>query len=548
MIAIEMRFLTGKYHATPWGRQVNEGAVEWPPSPWRILRALLAVWHYKFPEIPETQVRDLLQKLSDAPAFKLPPSTSGHTRHYMPTTNDAKTKVFDTFIAVSRNEPLVVCWPKLELTDDQRQLLDQLVTAMSYFGRSESWVEASVSSSAPDSLNAIQLDERGVGDSQELVRLLAPDDWHQYGPWRAKMLDQMEQQKLSENRAKAAAKGKPTDKIKLSAKEKIAIKQALPESTFDALHVETDQLRKAGWNRPPASRWIDYVHDNEQPIRHSASVMRKTHVPTIARFAIAGAVRPRLTEALWIGERARSYIMGCSKRQNGEHCSEAFSGKSADGTPRGDGSHTHGHAHYLAESLGPNSRGRITHLTVYVPSGIQPADEAAISRFTHMHGSDGHDLQVVPLGVGQPGDFGGMDQRRGQSPLLATSRVWVSRTPFVATDHLRIRNHEKKDPERYAAAEQRELERLVRKELNRRPWLAEFSENVTIERTSDTLLGGTKTSWMKFRRMRQRGGGHHASTRGYGFRLTFDTPVEGPIALGYGSHFGLGLFTAVEDA
>jgi CRISPR-associated protein Csb2 len=115
----------------------------------------------------------------------------------------------------------------------------------------------------------------------------------------------------------------------------------------------------------------------------------------------------------------------------------------------------------------------------------------------------------------------------------------------VATDHLRIRNHERKDPERYAVAEQRELERLVRKELNRRPWLAEFAESVTIERTFDTLLSGTKTSWMKFRRTRQRGGGRQASTQGYGFRLSFDGPVQGPIALGYGSHFGLGLFSAL---
>lgn len=547
MLAIEIRFLTGKYHATPWGRQVNEGAVEWPPSPWRILRALLAVWHYKFPDVPKTKVQDLLQKLSAAPAYKLPKSTSGHTRHYMPTTNDAKTKIFDTFIAVSRNEPLVVCWPKLELNEDQRQLLDQLVSAMGYFGRAESWIDASVSSNAPDSLSATELDERGVGDSQELVRLLIPDDWDQYDPWRTRMLDQIEQQKLSEKRAKAAEKGKPTEKIKLSAKEKAAIEQSLPESAFDALHGETDQLRKAGWNRPPFSRWVDYVRENERPIQHSASKMRKTQFPTVARFAVAGAVQPRLTEALWIGERARSYIMGCSKRHNGEQCSEAFSGKSAAGTPRGDGSQTHGHAHYLAESLGPSSRGRITHLTVYIPDGIQSIDEAALSRFTHMHGSDGHDLQVVPLGIGQPEDFGGLDQRRGQSPLLATSRVWVSCTPLVTTDHLRIRNHERKDPERYPVAVQRELERIVRKELSRRPWLAQFAESVTIERTFDTLLGGIETSWLKFRRVRQRGGGRQASTQGYGFRLTFDASVEGPIALGYGSHFGLGLFSAVSD-
>ena len=164
MIAIEMRFLTGKYHATPWGRQVNEGAVEWPPSPWRILRALLAVWHHKFPEVPEEHVQDLLQKLSVAPAYKLPKSAAGHTRHYMPTANDAKTKVFDTFIVISRSEPLVICWPNLELSDGQQLLLTRLVAAMGYFGRAESWVEASVTAIAPDSFNANELNVGGVGD------------------------------------------------------------------------------------------------------------------------------------------------------------------------------------------------------------------------------------------------------------------------------------------------------------------------------------------------------------------------------------------------
>ncbi len=34
MLAIALRFPLGRFHATPWGRHVNEGAPEWPPSPW----------------------------------------------------------------------------------------------------------------------------------------------------------------------------------------------------------------------------------------------------------------------------------------------------------------------------------------------------------------------------------------------------------------------------------------------------------------------------------------------------------------------------------
>ena len=50
MIAIRLRFLTGRFHATPWGHHVNEGVVEWPPSPWRLLRALVATFYRARPE------------------------------------------------------------------------------------------------------------------------------------------------------------------------------------------------------------------------------------------------------------------------------------------------------------------------------------------------------------------------------------------------------------------------------------------------------------------------------------------------------------------
>ena len=42
-ITIKLTFPGGRYHATPWGRHVNEGVPEWPPSPWRLLRAS---WRY----------------------------------------------------------------------------------------------------------------------------------------------------------------------------------------------------------------------------------------------------------------------------------------------------------------------------------------------------------------------------------------------------------------------------------------------------------------------------------------------------------------------
>src|SRR5713101_3068971 len=102
MIHIELRFPAGRFHATPWGRHVNERAPEWPPSPWRLLRALVATWKRKLDgKLPESDMLALLTTLANPPSFVLPPATTGHSRHYMPWFKkgpDDKTLVFDAFV------------------------------------------------------------------------------------------------------------------------------------------------------------------------------------------------------------------------------------------------------------------------------------------------------------------------------------------------------------------------------------------------------------------------------------------------------------------
>src|SRR3954452_14959068 len=83
-VTIKLTFPAGRYHATPWGRHVNEGVPEWPPSPWRLLRALIAVWRRTCPDLPEAQVRRMLESLLRPPYFRLPASRVAHTRHAMP--------------------------------------------------------------------------------------------------------------------------------------------------------------------------------------------------------------------------------------------------------------------------------------------------------------------------------------------------------------------------------------------------------------------------------------------------------------------------------
>ena len=53
MLDLEFFFPAGRYHSTPWGRNINEGVPEWPPSPYRLARALIDVWKRKLPDLPE---------------------------------------------------------------------------------------------------------------------------------------------------------------------------------------------------------------------------------------------------------------------------------------------------------------------------------------------------------------------------------------------------------------------------------------------------------------------------------------------------------------
>jgi CRISPR-associated protein Csb2 len=51
---------------------------------------------------------------------------------------------------------------------------------------------------------------------------------------------------------------------------------------------------------------------------------------------------------------------------------------------------------------------------------------------------------------------------------------------------------------------------------------------------------GTGIRWLEFRRNRK----DDPAQIGYGFEIEFAEPVTGPVALGYGAHFGLGQFVA----
>ena len=67
-------------------------------------------------------------------------------------------------------------------------------------------------------------------------------------------------------------------------------------------------------------------------------------------------------------------------------------------------------------------------------------------------------------------------------------------------------------------------------------------ESVYVRELAAVDIGGSRRHALHFHRFRSRGREKQFDTAGALLEVTFPVPLNGPLAMGYGSHFGLGLF------
>jgi CRISPR-associated protein Csb2 len=514
MTVLELRFPAGRYHATPWGRHVNEGAVEWPPSPWRILRALIATWYLKArkdDEIPESTVRALLDRLSQQPVFRLPRATTSHTRHYMPGRGDDKPKVFDTFIQIAEKESVLTVWD-VDLPPAPLAALKILATRLGYLGRAESLVEARVLDGITAiEPNAVPLTEgTPLPAKTELVRLLAPMTPVGYKTWRTDF--------LSANAP--PANGKKSGNKKAKAPE-------APDDLFTALHADTGELQAAGWNLPPGAHIVNYTRpENAFAPATKPRPRRSKAPPTVARYAVVSAVAPSITQAVSVADRVHDAL--CKWSDQGKGRATVFTGLADDGKPRTD----HRHAHIFCEANGP--RDAITHITIWATMGFDKVACLALRRLNKVWGHGGHDIRLVLHGIGQPGDF-------KDCALFGPAKAWRSVTPFVSTRHAKTfrDGRPKMDANGWQiGSSAHDLIRLLA--LHPRGTGASIKQRD--ERERPLQFGSRCLCSLQFQTVRHNGGGNRGHSSGNAFIITFPEAVKGPLAFGYGAHFGLGLF------
>jgi CRISPR-associated protein Csb2 len=237
-----------------------------------------------------------------------------------------------------------------------------------------------------------------------------------------------------------------------------------------------------------------------------------------ARYSIESVEKLPIQEALPLAEQLRRAII--RQRLSTRH-SDCLVGKSIDGSLLVG----HTHAHYF--STDEDGDRTVDHLTVYAPRGLDEGDLEALKnvRSVALPWRPSR-VRVLMLGIGGLLSF--------PTAMFRSSRRWRSITPFSLP---RFANRGRGKPPRPRDLPEGQLRRELR--------LRGLPEPVSIKPLSGHVVPGQPIiPWATFHTTR------HNGTRGNGlagFEIEFAEPVRGPVALGFGCHFGLGLFLPVNS-
>ena len=496
-VAVRLQFPHRQYHATPWDQAANSGVVEWPPSPWRLHRALIAVAYTKHPEVALDDVVRLVHALTDPPTYWIPETRRGHTRHYMPessqrTGENATKLTIDSYVTLDPDAELVVGWPEVQLSEADRELLGELVASLPYLGRAESIVKARVTEHLPDN-----------SSSHASV-------------WRPS----------------------PRGLQRLMCTE--------PQATPAQLQIGPAQMRKGRRLLPEGCKWVAYEEEIRavgidrvaRPIGQEVEAMRWSFVSR-APF--------RAVNALLATDRLRMLVMSVTKPAADRPDTSELDVTHPDPVPdrdrellsghRSEVTAQHQHAHWLWTEKG----GQVEDLVLWVPGKLSYDTATRIARLVTNVGlsprTNGNGEGYVPAGfvagslnlVGWGGRDVLEDLLTPQNSSQRGGRVWESATP-----HLLVRRGKKNQSLVSLAREDVESELAFRfgadapkvvgvGVVDRDPSPRLFRRQRWGERLSSTIKRGAIHDrfpvWLQ---------------------VEFEERVQDPLILGGLSHFGFG--------
>lgn len=583
-VIVGARFPFGRYAATPWFRSRREhvGNVEWPPSPWRIARALVCAAHRADGSELVDETVALVRRLAQVePEYVLPPAREVVYAQWMPQLefedhflSGQRSENGHTLLAIDPERELLVRWPGVELEEPERSLLASLLDATPFLGQSvavcefalrESWRERS-SDEGVAVPRRRELEPRDTRGEQALVRLLAPES-------------SVTREQLEVSTAKGVVKAMPAPPgsrwIEYVRITPVRPRARAPEPRIaSVIHRLEGALRPgvAGPTHPEAGRpgprggvaieklvsAATGVPVNEHEIALPDDDLDGRAERLVIRFQspqsrsrIAGVLAPprrltgpgidcalRLESVSWEPE-ARS--AGASPSEPLERLlvfrveserpplladaivvCEAFRRRLLGAAARRLGADAIPVKLSGKRANGKDARDDHAHLHVLVAaSNGREIDRLAV---WCPAGLTSPEVELVrstalPKLLGEPIRLVPVEDDRVSRP----SRRFVSHTPFLPVRHPKRRGGRLRDTP---------LEQVVT-ELNRRS----LPEPVAV-----TAVEGP---WASFRILRRAKQGAFAHLGAHGFEVEFAEPVRGPIALGRNSHFGMGLFLPV---
>lgn len=252
---------------------------------------------------------------------------------------------------------------------------------------------------------------------------------------------------------------------------------------------------------------------------------------TMARFRLLRPGRPAITQVLPFMAKVHQAL--CALSDLGQGSSFQFSGRDRMGNPL----QMHEHAYLFGETTGLD--GTITHLSVWVGGGFVPEALAALARLERIWGHGGPDVRLRLEGIGSAA-------AQGTEAMFGAACEWTSHTPFISSRFTKTfrDGRPKIDPDNGwpIGSGPHELLRLLAID----PRFANATVRLA-QGGQPMRYGKSSFAPTDFEVRRKEGYGNRGESIGNALTIRFPEPVTGPIALGYGAHFGLGQFRAVKS-
>lgn len=499
-IVFQQVFPLGRFHATPWRKNpFSDPYGEWPPSPWRLVRALISRWYQWAREAtpaPEFAGLDELVRAlcRSSYRFHLPQNSrrGDPLRQYFPADFEwnprkksepglktyGKRLAQDNYWCVAPNEEGAVWW-FLEgdhWTEPLVSMLDRCLERVTYFGRAEAFSRIKRVQDRYPEPNC-DLSEAWGSDS---VPVLVPEPDASRSDLERGTDDESNAKRSIPVGARMMYARRPPQ---IAAREKPIRSMARPHCPLVQLAI--------GWNVPP----------------ETSSLVRLT-----SRFR--GAVLRELLRVKTGDQKASWRSVSADVRDKVAE----MSGKDGRGNP------LKGHRH--TEFFAWFEDGIPTRLLVWrggrsfdqdEQEAILVAASSELSWAAEGSDSDVWKVRLVPLdrAVSPPPGFDG-----------AFARSWESVAPYVPPRHY-LRGGKLREGE--------SIDKQIRRELALRGF--QNAERVEVEQ----IDGG---SWITVHVPQGQSDKRRfvGDRRGYLIRLRFPEPIQGPLRLGHSSSFGLGLF------